>query len=330
MGRTGRSGGKDSAFSRFFRIAGITIRVFSDLPIRDDTFASKFEKFRVPRSRRADARIEHHFSLPMIDPGKTGRRVYQAAPWSIYRQGSRWTYVGARPKCGASGIFCVAFFNAAHSRGRIHHEDGALFAQGGLHSLSLFPTDQIWLARTLAERRALIIHAAGMKIAGRGLLFAGHSRAGKSTAVTMLQGDGEILCDDRIVIRRWPKGFKIHGTWSHGDVPHVSAAAASLRAILFLEKSRANRLIPIRDPRERLRRILPLLVKPLVSSDWWEKTLGVVDGLVGEVPAYRLQFDKSGKIQGTIRRLLAEPEKASCPRRRTGLSRSGLPSRKKA
>ena len=146
---------------------------------------------------------------------------------------------------------------AAHTLGQIYHEDSRIFSEGNLHSLSLFPTDQIWLAPLLAGHQAFIFHAAGMKIGGQGFLFAGHSSAGKSTTVTLLKGEGEILCDDRMIVRRWPDGFRIHGTWSHGDVPHVSAAEAPLRAVLFLEKAKTNRLISITDPQEVLTRVLP-------------------------------------------------------------------------
>ncbi len=52
----------------------------------------------------------------------------------------------------------------------------------------------------------------------------------------ILRNKGEILCDDRIIVRRWPGGFRIHGTWSHGELPDVSTSDAPLRAIMFLEK----------------------------------------------------------------------------------------------
>ena len=81
---------------------------------------------------------------------------------------------------------------------------------------------------------------------GQGLLFVGHSEAGKSTTVKMLQGKAEILCDDRNIVRRWPEGFRVHGTWSHGEVPLVSAASAPLSAIFFLHKSKQNRLMRLR------------------------------------------------------------------------------------
>lgn len=299
-------GGDDSYNHRYFRIAGINIRVESDLPIKDSTFAAKFKKFQITRPNSEPVRITHHFSLPGILPDELGQEIYRKAPWAIYRKGSSWIYLGIKPGRKTHSVYALAEFNEQHTLGQIYHEESSIFSQGDLHSLTLFPTDQIWLAPLLAARKGFILHAAGMKIDGQGLLFAGHSEAGKSTTVTMLQDEGEILCDDRIIVRRWPDGFRIHGTWSHGDVPHVSAAAAPLRAVLFLEKAKTNKLIAVSDQKEKLKYLLPLLIKPLVTADWWEKTLAVVEKLVCEVPAYRLQFDKSGKIKEIIRKLVTD------------------------
>lgn len=310
-----------SRHRRYFRIAGVTIRVDADLPILENTFAIKFNKFQaVPKNNKSDTvAISHHFSLPDLHGRNLGDEVYRKPPWAIYKKGRSWIYLGISPNPRDRSVHSVAVFNEGHSRGRIYHRDAEVFRSGNLHSLSLFPTDQIWLARVLAKRQGFFLHTAGMKINGQGLLFAGHSEAGKSTTVTLLQEEGEILCDDRIIVRRWPDGFRIHGTWSHGDVPHVSAAEAPLRAVLFLEKAKINRLIPIEDPQEILKRILPLLIKPLVTADWWEKTLAVVEKLIGEVPAYRLQFDKSGKIKEIIHELVADHKNKDRPRRKTRL-----------
>jgi len=295
---------------RFFRIAGISIQVDADLPFNSKTLAHKFESFLAAPDRKAGETVSlvHHFSLPAVRADALGKEVYRKPPWAIYRQGDSWTYLGISPRPRDRSIDRIAFFNLDHSRGQLYSKNGRIFQMGNLHSLSLFPTDQIWLAPLLAARQGFILHAAGMKIDNQGFLFAGHSEAGKSTTVTLLQDEGEILCDDRIIVRRWPQGFRIHGTWSHGDVPHVSAAAAPLRAILFLEKAKSNCLIPIEDSQEKLQRLLPLLIKPLVTADWWEKTLAVVEKLVREVPAYRMQFDKSGRIKEIIRKLAAEQQ----------------------
>ena len=119
----------------------------------------------------------------------------------------------------------------------------------------------------------------------------------------MLREYGEILCDDRIIVRHWPEGFRIHGTWSYGELPDVSPASVPLQAILYLEKASTNELVPITDMRERVGRMLSYVIKPLVTADWWEKTLDLSGKIAAEVPAYRMRFDKSGRIVDLLRKL---------------------------
>jgi hypothetical protein len=131
---------------------------------------------------------------------------------------------------------------------------------------------------------------------GHGLLFVGHSEAGKSTTVKMLRGKGKILCDDRNIVRRWPDGFRVHGTWSHGEVPQVSSASAPLGAICFLHKSAHNRLTRLDDRKEIISHLLSCLIKPLVSADWWDKMLALIGVIAREIPCYIMEFDQSGRI----------------------------------
>lgn len=119
----------------------------------------------------------------------------------------------------------------------------------------------------------------------------------------MLRGDGEVLCDDRVVVRRMPEGFRLYGTWCHSDVPEISPTSAPVKAICFLEKADTNQAIPLTDRREILGRLLPCLVKPYVDAEWWQKTLSTVDSLIETVPAYRLLFDRSGRIVKELREL---------------------------
>ena len=81
----------------------------------------------------------------------------------------------------------------------------------GWSSLSLFPTDQILVARWLADRQGCYLHSAGAILDGKGLLFVGHSDAGKTTTVRMLQDQAEILCDDRNIVRR--SGDRFRRVW---------------------------------------------------------------------------------------------------------------------
>jgi MoaA/NifB/PqqE/SkfB family radical SAM enzyme len=283
---------------RYYECAGITIRVDSDLPISETTFHPKFRLFESAGPGEDTVSIRHHFSLPDLSRQNLGKPIYRKAPWAIHKSGDSWVYVGISPTEGDANIHRVAVFNSDHTRARIYNDPARekSFRDGNLASLTMFPTDQILLAQLLADRQGCYLHSCGVILDGQGLLFVGHSEAGKSTTTRMLKEHAEILCDDRIIIRKATDGFKIHGTWSHGEVPDVSASSAPLRAIMFLIKDTENRVVPISDTREAVRKMLACLIKPFVTAEWWDKTLTVVEQIAREVPCYDMHFDKSGQI----------------------------------
>ncbi|MDD4650676.1 MAG: radical SAM protein [Methanothrix sp.] len=291
---------------RYYRIAGIGIKVESDLPITDATFDPKFRQFQTdPPSPDEDTiTIRHHFVIPDLSGRDLGQEIYRKPPWAVYRKGHSWIYLGISPTAGDDKLHRVATFSEDHSRGRIYNDREDIFLKGGLHSLTLFPTDQILLSRVLAEREACFLHSAGMILDGKGLLFVGHSEAGKSTTVKMMMDRAEILCDDRNIVRKWPEGFKVHGSWSHGEVPLVSAASAPLSAILFLKKSEKNRITPITKRLEIIQRLMACIIKPVVTADWWQKMITLMEEIAKDVPCYEMEFDKSGGIVPEIEGLL--------------------------
>jgi MoaA/NifB/PqqE/SkfB family radical SAM enzyme len=297
---------------RYFDIAGITLQVDSDLPIDDRTFHPKFEAFRVAGPGPDTATIHHHFSLPDLDGRDLGIELYRKPPWAIYRQNNSYIYLGISPQAGDPSLHRVATFNKEHTKARIYNDREEIWRKGGLHSLTMFPSDQILIARLLADRKGCYLHSAGAILNGAGMLFVGHSEAGKSTITNLLlaaagieggeQREGEraasveILCDDRNIVRLQGDNWLVYGTWSHGDVPVVSAASAPLRAILFLEKATENTLTLLTDRREITRRLLACVIKPFVTANWWHKTLDLIERMAPEIPCYAMKFDKSGEI----------------------------------
>jgi MoaA/NifB/PqqE/SkfB family radical SAM enzyme len=320
---------------RYFELAGITLQVESDLPFTDQTFHPKFRKFQKDGPGSDTVTIRHHFELPHVKPDDLGRQVYRKPPWAIYRKGQSWVYLGIAPDPDDHYLGHVVVFNDDYSHGEFYRPDDTEFRRGNLHSLTLFPTDQILLAQLLADRHGCFLHSAGAIVRpavgssasskrkpqaeGAGLVFVGHSEAGKSTTVKLIQDRAEILCDDRNIIRREGQGkgqgrdgrggeqgsFRVYGSWSHGEVPLVSASSAPLRAILFIEKSPDNRLVPLTDHREALKRLLACVIRPLETEGWWQKTFSVVEALAREVPCYIMEFDKSGRIVEQILELAA-------------------------
>ena len=262
--------------------------------------------------------LRHYFELPDLKGKDLGEELYRKPPWAISRQkNGAWIYRGISPNPDDPELHRVAVFNPDHTHGTIYSlpRDAERIRSDGWHSLSLFPTDQILLARVLADRQGCYLHSSGAILDGQGLLFVGHSQAGKSTISKMLtdrdltgfgnlSGLIEVLCDDRNIVRRQPEEFWVYGTWSHGEWPVVSASSAPLRAILFLEKSPENRLLPLDDRQEIVRRLLTCLIKPFVTADWWEKVLDLVEQMARELPYYVLRFDKSGGVVEVLRELV--------------------------
>ena len=292
-------------YTRYFMVAGITIRFDSELPIEEHTFAAKFKRFGVEGPRDDNVHLIHRFSLP--EPEDYGRQVYQKSPWVIYRNDQQWVYLlETSPDPATKAIRQISFASPDHTRMEIFNgplvKEAYIKGQGG--ALTMAPTDQILLARLLADRCGCYLHSDGINMDGRGLLFVGHSGAGKSTIATLLQDKAEILCDDRMIVRKWPDGYHIHGNWSHGTLPIVSANSAPLKGIFFLEQASDNVIQPLANRVEIISLLLGCLIKPMVSKDWWEKMLNLVEDLADRVPCYRLRFDKSGEIYNRLQELL--------------------------
>ncbi len=298
---------------RWYSIADITLQIESDLPFAETTFSDKLEQFRIAAPGKDVVRIHHHFSLPDLSGLDLSREKYRKEPWAIYKSANGWNYLGILPGNLPTRYWKFVTFDERHSHAHVYSPTADIFLGGGNHSLMLFPSDQILVARLLADRDGCYLHSAGAIVNGAGMLFVGHSEAGKSTTTQMLidadaRGDlaAEILCDDRNIVRRWDDGWKVYGSWSHGDIPVVSAASAPLRAICFLEKAAENSLSPLTDRQEIRRRLLACVIKPFITTEWWEKTLDVIERLAREAPCYRMRFDKTGKIIDNLILMAAE------------------------
>jgi MoaA/NifB/PqqE/SkfB family radical SAM enzyme len=292
---------------RRFGIAGLAIDVEADLPIAGDAFGPKFDPFRAAPNGPADIVLRHHFALPDLDAFDPGREVYRQAPWAIFRKDTSWIYVMISPDPSDATVHRVMLFNDGHTRGHLYAPSDESFRRGSHDSLALLPSDQLILARALPAFGGVFVHAAAVDMGGHGLVFAGPSEAGKSTMVKLIGEKGQVLCDDRVVVREAPGGFLVHGTWNHGEIGRVSPGPAPLRAVFFLRQAAVNRVDRIVDPQAILRDFLPRLVRPMVSADWWERTLGLAERIVRDVPFYDLSFDKSGAIVGVLEDLLEAP-----------------------
>lgn len=293
-----------STHLRYYQIAGITIQLTTEFEMTNETFDPKFEKFRVDGPGEDTISLRLVASVPTLKDLKLGVEIYRRPPWAIYRQRDSWVYLGISPNIDNQKLYNVSIFNDDYSHATIfNHINKSKISHLG--ALTSHITDQILLTSVLANREACYFHSSAFIMDGHGLLFVGHSEAGKSTMIKILRGHGEILCDERNIVRKWPEGFRVHGTWSHGELPDVSPASAPLRAIFFLEQADFNELIPITYKREKLGKLLSHVIKGLVTEEWWDKILALVGKISTDVPIYRLRFNKSGEVVDVLKHFLS-------------------------
>ena len=69
--------------TRYYDIAGITIKLESDIPFNGKTFNSKFKDFQVDEPGDDIITIHHHFEIPQFKEEMLGDVIYKKPPWKI-------------------------------------------------------------------------------------------------------------------------------------------------------------------------------------------------------------------------------------------------------
>lgn len=160
-----------------------------------------------------------------------------------------------------------------------------------------YPLDQLLLMHYLAGREGLIVHAAGVVIAGRGYIFPGRSGAGKSTLARQLaaRADWLQLSDDRVIVRKLNGELRAYGTPWPGEAGVAVNRGVPLGGVLFLQQAPMDEIRAMNPPAA-----LPLLL-PTATVPWYdEELLGPVlsfcDHLVTGVPVARISFRPTREI----------------------------------
>ncbi len=154
-----------------------------------------------------------------------------------------------------------------------------------------YPLDQILLMLLLAQHEGAIVHAAGASMGGKGFIFPGRSRAGKSTLATHLAGrEGfRLLSDDRMALRKIGGTFLGYGTPWPGDQGAALNESAPLCGIYFLRHADDDEVVPL-SPREAAERFMPVTSIPWYDPEPMTMVLRFLDDLVAHVPAFDLRF----------------------------------------
>jgi len=293
-------------YTKYYQIGDISIEVRSELPITEKTFQPKFKIFEIDQPSNIKMIIDHRFEWDEnIFKVSNKDQHYNDCTWRITRKDDHLIYQWIESSPSHNNVLRQVKTDIEHEHVIIYNDNTLKqrFLDGNLHSLSMFPTDQILLGGYLANKQGCILHSLGIILNNKGFLFVGHSDAGKSTMANIMKKESIILCDDRNIVRKQKDGFKVYGTWSHGDVKDISSVFSSLNAIFFLKKAKTNEIELIQDKKIIINNLLACIIRPATSTEWWNKSIDLISDLANNVPCFNLRSNKDPKIFNLIKQL---------------------------
>ena len=157
--------------------------------------------------------------------------------------------------------------------------------------LSLLPMP--WL---LYSKGVLFLHAARVAVNGSAIAFVGASGVGKSTQAALWQkyGDGEILGNDRVLLRRIGAQWQTYGYFEDGDAPVCSPKRAPLGAIVLLSQAERNS-ISRAAPAKALAQMMGQTLIEQWDARMKQAVLEALLALMQEIPVYALQCRADGE-----------------------------------
>ncbi len=264
-------------------------------PVEDD---ATYESFLAPGS---PADLETSVSLTLDPaPDVAGLPVLfdTEETWTAYRDGDA-VVLRLRGAGGAAHYLWQARLAPAADGGSGHritvHCGNQLVERKGdtleLRNPLHYPLDQLLLMFLLALQQGVIVHAAGLARAGRGVFLAGRSGAGKTTFMRQCTGraDLEGLSDDRVIAREIDGSLKLFGTPWAGEGRVAVNRRADLAAVAFLHQSRRNELRPI-GAAAAFQQLLATVSILWFDRERMEAATSFCERLVSSVPCYELHF----------------------------------------
>jgi hypothetical protein len=218
--------------------------------------------------------------------------LWTGPTWQILDESNGFYRINAR--LSDNSVICVARVKDDFSGGMIVPFD----AQKGIMSefATVYPTDRVVLTRRLAQLGTITLHASGVAMDGRALLFCGPAEIGKSTMASLWSARGAtVMNDERMFIRTDERRIMASAAPWRGKGPLGSTAPCPPSAIFLLSQAPSHRLERL-SPANAAARILANGVCPFCSATGMASLLDAGSLLTGSVPVYALAFRPTSDV----------------------------------
>lgn len=233
----------------------------------------------------------HDGNIPRVE---SGRKIFDGSIWKLYHNNGKYL-LGFYFLDSGPFPYKVAVLALDFKSGDIYTKNDG-FDHDDFPNPLTYPLGEILMINLLSLKRGMMIHACGIKINGKGIIFAGSSGEGKSTLANLCSEEKDVMLlnDDRIIIREMKNDFLLYGTPWHGDVKICSSGSAPLKKVFFLKHASRNYLVRLNNM-EACSRLLVRMFPPLWSHSGMEYTLALSTRLTRVIPCFELGFvaDKS-------------------------------------
>jgi hypothetical protein len=200
----------------------------------------------------------------------------------------------------------VAVFESDFRRGRVYvdlqHRDQEVqpYPLAG-------PLDRVLFVNIVTHGLGIMLHACGVKVDGRGYVFAGPSDAGKTTLSRLWDefSDATILGDECLILRRREGRYWAYGTPWVGEAGLFSPQGVPIEAIFFIEHAGANRLRRI-SAHSGIQQLLAQSILTPYDPIAVEFGLDFCLDLVEAIPLYQFGFVPDGSAVRTIEAIAAD------------------------
>ena len=288
--------------SFFINIAGILIEVQSPLSILELGIAEKFGSFLgVPDNPLAQVSLQWQKSNSTPTP--CGKLIYDPGSiWKMYRDGEQFyaamTYADDDSKPQTHSVL----------RADATWDDLTLIEQRTgpqWKSLLNVGAGELLFRTKILLTDGVVFHASGLDDNGRGIVFVGHSGAGKSTQLDFWSADPGVVAmnDDRIAVRSNANGAMCYGTPWGGTSDIARNHAAPLSALVLLEQAPQNDILQI-SPAAAASLLVPRMFLPYWDQALMQRALANLNTILTRVPVYHLRCRPEPAVIELVRSVL--------------------------
>jgi hypothetical protein len=273
----------------FICIAGIQLELSTPLSAAELGIEERLgEFFAADREEKPLTRISLHWRESSEPPTPRGEMIYKLATvWTMHFDGAKWyaSFMCQDKKLSsqAQSVLCANL--TWNELTLIEQRTGPEW-----QSLVDLGPGELLFRTVFLFTRGLFFHAAGMDDNGKGIVFIGHSGAGKSTQLKLWSQEPGVIAinDDRMAIRAGANRSICFGTPWCGRNGIARNHAVPLSALILLEQAQENTIEPLTHAVAA-----PLLAAraflPYWDSALMQRALDNLNTIVKQVPVYRLR-----------------------------------------